>query len=110
MIVQTIIFAVLLLIMWTIVILLVWHDANQQTKGDGEMTLICYKNDKGKIVRYHLPPKDMTPKQLEEAVASFNEKNAATILNAVEELKAESEKMKKQIKEIEERINGHSLF
>ena len=29
MIVQTIIFAVLLLIMWTIVILLVWHDANQ---------------------------------------------------------------------------------
>ena len=29
MIAQTIIFAVLLLIMWTIVILLVWHDANQ---------------------------------------------------------------------------------
>lgn len=29
MIVQTIIFAVLLLIMWTIVILLVWHDAKQ---------------------------------------------------------------------------------
>ncbi len=29
MIVQTIIFAVLLLIMWTVVILLVWHDAKQ---------------------------------------------------------------------------------
>jgi hypothetical protein len=42
--------------------------------------------------------------------AVFNEKNAATILNAVEELKEESEKMKKQIKEIEERINGYSLF
>lgn len=29
MIVQTIIFAVLLLVMWTIVILLVWHDAKR---------------------------------------------------------------------------------
>ena len=42
--------------------------------------------------------------------AAFNENNAVTILNAVEELKEESGRMKKQIKEIEERINGYSLF
>ena len=36
MIVQTIIFAVLLLIMWTIVILLVWHDAKSQRDEKGK--------------------------------------------------------------------------
>lgn len=36
MIVQTIIFAVLLLIMWTIVILLVWHDAKSQRVEKGK--------------------------------------------------------------------------
>lgn len=39
------------------------------------MKLIYYRDGNGKILRHHLPPKDMTPKQLEEAVAEFNTKN-----------------------------------
>ena len=42
--------------------------------------------------------------------AAFSEKNIATLFGALEELKEVSEKMKNQIKEIEERISGYSLF
>lgn len=38
------------------------------------MTLIYYRNGNGKIVRYHLPPKGMTPEQLKTAMEEFNAK------------------------------------
>lgn len=39
------------------------------------MLLIFYRDKTGKILRYHLPPKGMTPEQLTEEMAKFNERN-----------------------------------
>ena len=39
------------------------------------MTLVYYRDGNGKVIRHHLPPKGLTQKQLEEAVAEFNVKN-----------------------------------
>lgn len=37
------------------------------------MKLIYYRDKGGKILRYHLPPKDWTPEQLEAEMEKFNE-------------------------------------
>lgn len=42
--------------------------------------------------------------------ATFSEKEAAILLAGLEEFKEATKKMKKQIKEIEERIAGYPLF
>lgn len=38
------------------------------------MILIYYRDNDGKIVRHHLPHKDMTPEQLAAAMEEFNER------------------------------------
>ena len=38
------------------------------------MLLIYYRDKGGKILRHHLPPKEMTLEQIEAAIAEFNEK------------------------------------
>lgn len=38
------------------------------------MLLIFYRDKSGKILRHHLPPKDMTSEQLTAEMAKFNEK------------------------------------
>ena len=38
------------------------------------MLLIYYRDKNGKILRYHLPPKDWTPEQLNAEMEKFNEK------------------------------------
>lgn len=38
------------------------------------MTLVYYRNGNGKITGYHLPPRDLSPEQLETAIAEFNKK------------------------------------
>ena len=36
------------------------------------MKLIYYRDGEGKIIRYHLPPKELAPEQLEAEMAKFN--------------------------------------
>lgn len=44
------------------------------------MLLIYYRNkDGGDILRYHLPPKNMTPEQLKAEMAKFNEDGDAKV-------------------------------
>lgn len=43
------------------------------------MKLIYYRDGNGKIIRHHLPPKDMTPEQLEAEMAKFNEQGDAKV-------------------------------
>ena len=50
------------------------------------MKLIYYRNKDGKILRHHLPPKGMSPEQLETAMAEFNEKGEEQVyLHEIEE-------------------------
>lgn len=42
------------------------------------MQIIYYRtSEDGKVVRYHLPPKGMTPEQIETEISKFNEKGDA---------------------------------
>lgn len=43
------------------------------------MTLVYYRNGNGKIIRYHLPPKEWTTEQLAAEMAKFNEKGDAKV-------------------------------
>lgn len=36
------------------------------------MTLIYYRDGNGKIIRYHLPPKELSPERLAEEMERFN--------------------------------------
>ena len=43
------------------------------------MQLIYYREKDGKILRYHLPPKDWTPEQIKAEMEKFNEKGDAKV-------------------------------
>ena len=43
------------------------------------MKLIYYRDGEGKIIRYHLPPKEWTPEKLEAEMAKFNETGDAKV-------------------------------
>lgn len=50
------------------------------------MQLIYYRDGNGKILRYHLPPKDWTLEKLEAEIADFNEKgDSKAYLQNIEE-------------------------
>jgi len=50
------------------------------------MQLIYYRDKNGKILRHHLPPKNLTPERLAAEMAKFNEKGDEKVfLQEIEE-------------------------